>query len=93
MLLTLFHSHMSAQQNSAMDATLIASNYYNSIVKILLIDSIAEEQKPGSGYLGRGSGFIVTEEGVIFTNRHVIDFCSGIVKYSYYNIADRKIYS
>lgn len=85
--------YLYAQQNNSMDATFIGKNYYNSIVKILLIDSMAEKQKPGSGYLGRGSGFLVTEDGVIFTNRHVIELCIGIMRYSYYNKDDKTIYN
>lgn len=81
-----------AQGTERMDATAIASNYYSGIVKILLFDSLAEKQNPGSGYLGRGSGFIATESGLIFTNKHVIDFCLGYIKYSYYNPSDKKIY-
>lgn len=59
-----------------MDATYIADNYYNGIVKILLYDSIAEKNQPGTGYVGRGSGFFVTEDGLIFTNRHVVEYCA-----------------
>lgn len=66
--------HFSFAQSS-LDATFIADNYYNGIVKILLYDSLAEKNQPGSGYIGRSSGFIVTEDGIIFTNRHAVEYC------------------
>lgn len=68
----------------SLDATRIAENYYNSIVKILLFDSIAEKKQPNSGLIGRGSGFFVTEDGIIFTNRHVVEHCVyGYIDYIY----------
>jgi len=71
-------------QSSSLDATHIADTYSNSIVKILLFDSIAEKNQPGSGYIGRGSGFLVTEDGLIFTNRHTVEYCAfGYMDYIY----------
>ena len=78
---------------SNLDATKIAGEYFNSIVKILLIDSIAERKKPGTGYLGRGSGVIVSENGYVFTNRHVVDFCRGFMGYTYYDPADDDLHT
>lgn len=67
-----------------LDAKYIAANYYKGVVKILLYDSSAEKYGEGKGYIGRGSGFFVTEEGVIFTNRHVVEFCVyGYAEYDY----------
>ena len=54
------------------DAVSISSKYYNSIVKILLYDS-ASKLNPEKAYLGRGTGFFVSQDGYIFTNRHVIN--------------------
>lgn len=81
-------------QTSGIDATKIAETYSNSIVKILLYDSLAEKITPGTGYIGRGSGFIVTDDGIIFTNRHVVDLCThGYVSYDYYTIATKETHT
>lgn len=69
---------------SQLDTKLIASKYKRGIVKIILLDPELEKSKPGSGYLGRGSGFFVTSDGYIFTNRHVVEKCvKGYVDYDY----------
>lgn len=67
---------------STLDATAIADKHYNSIVKILLYDSLSEKNQPHSGYIGRGSGFFVSDDGIVFTNRHVVEFCfNGYIDY------------
>ncbi len=67
-----------------LDTKLIASKYYKGVVKILLMDPDLEKVKTGSGYMGRGSGFIVTDDGYIFTNKHVIEMCvKGYLEYEY----------
>tara|TARA_R110002050_G_scaffold57866_4_gene130160 strand:- start:2212 stop:3612 length:1401 start_codon:yes stop_codon:yes gene_type:complete len=67
-----------------LDTKLIAAKYKKSIVKVLTIDPKLEKIKPGKGYLGRGSGFFVTSDGYIFTNRHVVETCvKGYIDYDY----------
>jgi S1-C subfamily serine protease len=71
-------------QAKGLDSKMIANTYYKGVVKILLVDSALEKEKPGSGYIGRGSGFFVTDDGVIFTNRHVVQYCvNGYIDYDY----------
>lgn len=76
----IYHSSFS----QTLDATHIAENYYKGIVKIILYDSISEKKHPNSGLIGRGTGFFVTEDGIIFTNRHVVEYCIyGYIDYIY----------
>jgi len=81
-----------AQQNGAkVDAVTISQNYGNSIVKILIYDSVMAKTNPDLAYMGRGSGFFVTEDGYIFTNRHVIDLATrGYYKYTVHNNETKK---
>lgn len=60
------------------DARFIARNYVEGVVKILVYDPVVEKTfhlKKGDGYLTRGSGFFVSPEGYLFTNRHVVEWC------------------
>src|SRR6185437_13268348 len=91
-LLFVFLTLVSSAQNGkgGLDAVAISKNYYNSIVKILLYDSTAAKINPDLAYLGRGSGFFVSDDGYIFTNRHVIDYCRGYCRYTTYNAEEKK---
>jgi S1-C subfamily serine protease len=67
---------MQIQAKAQINPVLISENYSKGIVKILLFDPVlAQVDEETLGYLGRGSGFFVTDDGVIFTNRHVIEQC------------------
>lgn len=68
----------SPQTDDSTDAKYIAKNYWEGVVKIIVYDPVVEKKfnlSKGDGYLTRGSGFFVTSDGVLFTNRHVIEWC------------------
>jgi len=78
---------MQSQTFAQINPVAISDNYYKGIVKILLFDPVlAQVDEETLGYLGRGSGFFVTTDGVIFTNRHVIEQCV----YGYILYQDKK---
>lgn len=67
-----------------LDTKLIANKYYKGVVKVLIFDEALEKQKEGTGYISRGSGFFVTDDGYLFTNKHVVEYCvKGYIDYNY----------
>ncbi len=60
------------------DPRWIGKHYYDGVVKVILYDDELVDDfnlKDEQGQLARGSGFFVTEDGVVFTNRHVVEWC------------------
>jgi serine protease Do len=71
-----FFSFCSIQADQ--EAKDIAKKYAGGVVKVLLYDGELVEKfdlTKDEGYLTRGSGFFVTNDGIIFTNRHVVEWC------------------
>lgn len=90
LILLMFFAPVCVHAQGGVDAVAISSKYYNSIVKILLYDS-ASKTSPEKAYLGRGSGFFVSEDGYIFTNRHVIaDTYYGFCRFQTYDEESKK---
>lgn len=71
--------------HAQLNTKLIASKYGSGIVKIICSDTSLTDSKSKSGaFLSRGSGFFVTADGYIFTNKHVIETCVwGYIAYDY----------
>lgn len=67
----------------AVDPVTIGQKYATGVVKIILYDDDLVDDfqlTDDQGQLARGSGFFVTPNGLLFTNRHVIEWCvSGYV--------------
>lgn len=60
------------------DPKYIGEQYADGVVKIILYDSEMVREldlDDEGGQLARGSGFFVTKEGMLFTNRHVVEWC------------------
>ena len=60
-------------KEKGLDTKYIAAKYYQGVVKVVLFDPELEKIEAGKGYLSRGSGFIVTEDGYLFTNKQALE--------------------
>lgn len=82
-LITVFSCKETKPAPKGLDTKLIAAQYNKGVVKIIMADPDLEKEKPGKGYLSRGSGFVVTNDGYIFTNKHVVE--TGVKGYIFYD--------
>lgn len=60
------------------DPVVIGQKYATGVVKVILYDDDLVDDfhlNDDQGQLARGSGFFVTPDGLLLTNRHVIEWC------------------